>query len=489
MPNLQQKMTSAPSIKKSLALSTAYQVLSLIVPLISTPYISRVLGADGVGIYSFTSSIATYFTMFAALGTMGYGAREIARARDDRKRLSQLFWEIESLVVLSTLVCTAAWSIWIMFAPEYNILYVILTMTLLNTIADISWFFTGMELFKYIVLRNSTVKIAGVILLFILIKEKSDLELYVFLMSLTTITGSLSMWLYIPKFVNRVDWKTLHIKRHFKETLVYFFPAVATSIYTVLNKVLLGFMGEDIRENGYYEMVTRIITMAQALTYAALNSVLGSRISYLFSENKIEEIHQRINKSLHYILFVGLGMSFGIMAISPIFIPWFFGTDFSDAVLLLQLLSPIVLIIGISNCLGSQYYIPAGLRKKSAQYIVVGSALNLLLNILLIPYYGAIGAVVGSLVAESSITLLYLWNCNGFMKIEQIARYGWDKIVAALLMFFWIHILSNSIADPTWSIIISIITGASIYTLLLLLFKDTFMIGSVKYVYNKIMNK
>ena len=278
---------SAPSVKKNFALSTAYQILILIVPFVTTPYVSRVLGANGVGIYSFTNSIATYFTMFAALGTMSYGAREISRARNDRVLLSRLFWEIEALVVASTLCCLIIWMMWVLLAPEYNVIYLILSMTLMGVVVDVSWFFTGLEQFKYIVIRNSIVKIIGVIMLFVFIREKSDLTLYIFLMTIINLVGALSMWMYIPKMVDRIDWHTIELKKHFKETLVYFIPTIATSIYTILNKVLLGFMGGDIRENGYYEQATRIVAVGQTLTFAALNSVMGARIAYLFAEQRI----------------------------------------------------------------------------------------------------------------------------------------------------------------------------------------------------------
>lgn len=468
-------ISTLPSVKKNIALSTAYQILVLAVPFITTPYVSRVLGAEGVGVYSFTNSIASYFTMIAALGTMSYGAREIARARDDRQQLSRLFWEIETLAIISTSASIALWTIWILFAPEYNLIYLILTMTLLGSMTDISWFFTGLEQFKYIVIRNSLVKIVGVVLLFSCITEKSDLALYVFLMSLINLLGMLSMWMYIPKMVDRIDWRTIRLKPHIKETIIYFVPTIATSVYTILNKVLLGFMGGDIRENGYYEQATKIVIIAQTVTFTALNNVMGARIAYLFVEQKIEEIHQRIEKSMDYILFMGFGFCFGLIAIAPIFVPWFFGPDFDSTILLLQLLSPIVLIIGISNCLGSQYYTPAGLRKKSAKYIIVGAVVNLVLNVLLIPSYGAIGAVIGSLMAETTITILYFYNCSGYMTIKQIVGNGWKKCFSAILMYFSILIITKNISDNAFSVIVSMLIGGFVYVVILMLMKDTFV--------------
>ncbi len=469
----------SPSIKKNFALSTAYQILILAVPFITAPYISRVLGADGIGVYSFTSSIVGYFVLFATLGTMSYGAREISRTRGDRKLLSRFFWEIELLVVCTTSVCLILWGIWVLLAPEYNLIYLILSIQLLGVIADVSWFFTGLEQFKYIVIRNSIIKIVGIILLFVFIREREDLTLYIFLMTLINLLGALSMWMYIPKMVDRIDWRTLNIKPHFKETLIYFIPAVATSVYTILNKVLLGFVGGDIRENGYYEQATKIIAIGQTLTFAALNSVLGARISYLFAEQKIEEIHQRIDKSLHYILLIGLGLSFGLIAISPKFVPWFFGAGFEPTILLIQLLSPIILIIGISNCLGAQYYTPAGLRKQSAQYIIMGAVVNLILNIILIPLYGAVGAVIGSLAAELTITILYLMHCSDYMTIRQIFHNGWRKFIAAFVMFFIISYVSDVFKNNTLSIIVSFFTGVFVYGIMLLFMRDQLVLQIV----------
>ena len=470
---------NTPSIKKNFVYSTAYQILTMAVPFITTPYVSRVLGADGIGIYSFTSSVVAFFTMFAALGVMSYGAREISRVRNNRSLLSRLFWEIELLVAFSTAVCLLLWGVWMICAPKYNVIYLILSMSIIGVVADISWFFTGLEQFKYIVLRNSTVKFLGTISLFVFIREKDDLNLYIFLMTLINLLGAFSMWMYIPQMVDRVNWSTLHVRKHFGETLVYFIPTIATSLYTILNKVLLGFIGDDIRDNGYYEQANRIINICQMLTFTALNRVLGARIAFLFVENKIEEIQKRIEKSLHYILFTGLGLIFGLQALTPRFVPWFFGAGFEPVIFLLQLLSPIILIIGISNCLGSQYYTPAGLRKQSARYIIVGAVVNLVLNLILIPYFGAIGAVSGSLVAELTITCLYVYNCGEYLTLSQLGRNGWRKVIAGILMYLVISSISCTIDNNTVFCIVSVIIGVFTYILILVLMHDKFALDLV----------
>ena len=281
-----------PSIKKNLLLSTAYQVLTMLTPLITTPYISRVLGAGGIGIYSYTYSIESYFSMFAALGTVSYGSREIARNRNDRKRYSLLFWEVELLTILTTSVCLILWGILVTISTKYKLYYTILSFYLIATMFDISWLYAGIEQFRYTVVQNSIFKLLGIIALFIFVKDKSHVAVYTLIMSLSMLLGNLSMWIYLPKFIDKVQLKNIHLMHHIKETLIYFIPTIATSIYTVLDKTLIGAITQNSNENGYYEQATRIINMAKSVTFSGLNSVLGARISYLYAEKKFGEIKE-----------------------------------------------------------------------------------------------------------------------------------------------------------------------------------------------------
>lgn len=463
------------SIKTNLILSTAYQFLTLITPFITAPYIARILGADGVGIASYTGSIEMYFSLFAALGTASYGMREIARVRNNQEKRSQLFWEIQMLAFISTLICLVLWFLWISFVNQYQLYYVFWTMTLAAVMFDISWLYMGLEQFQYIVYRNAFFKILGVIALFLFVRNHDDVGVYIAITSASTLLGNISMWYYIPRFVHKVDWRKLSIRKHFKETLIYFLPTVATSIYTVLDKTLLGVIIGSAVENGYYEQTTKIIRMAQSLTFSALNNVLGARISFLFAEKKFEEIHERIRKSMDYIFFMGFGMTFGIIGIADVFVPWFFGTGYGKVVPLLQMMSPIILIIGVSNCLGSQYYNPAGLRKTSARFIIIGSIVNLALNLILIPRYESYGTVLGSLAAESIITILYFAFCGDYLTLKILMQLSWRKIIAS---FFMLVILKGIyyVAGNGFKVVISqIIAGGLTYIIILYVLKDTFV--------------
>jgi len=461
------------SIKKNIVLSTIYQILTVIIPFITAPYISRVIGDYGIGVYSYTNSIQTYFALFAALGTSSYGIREIARVRNDGDKRSKLFWEIELLSVITTLIMVGLWCLIILFSKQYKVYYFILTFNILVCAADISWFYAGLEQFKYTVLQNSIFKITGVILLFIFVKGPNDLAKYIAIMTGCNFLGTCSMWGYLKRFLVRTDFKKISIYPHFKETLVYFIPTIATSIYTVLDKTLIGVITKDAFQNGYYEQTTKIINMVKSITFSAVNSVIGSRAAFLFAEKHYEEIKRRIEDSLNYILFIGIASCFGIISVADCFVPVFFGEGYEPVINMLKIMSPIVIVIGISNCLGSQYYTPGGYRRKSAIYICLGAIVNLICNLIFIPYGGANGAIAGSLVAEGFITFLYIRNCDGYLKTQQIFSLMYKKIIAGLVMYAVLRIISSHMSYSIISLIIQIIVGALIYILTLILIKDS----------------
>lgn len=468
-----------PSIRKNFILSTAYQIILVIVPLITAPYIARVLGPSGEGIYSYTNSIELYFAMVAELGTMSYGARQIARARDDPEKRTHIFWEIEILTIITTGVMLVCWGVFIAFTSQYRILYLILTLNILNCLFDISWFFTGMEQFQYTVSINTLFKILGTVALFIFVRDEGDLALYTLIMNLTTLLGTMTMWAALPKFLVRVKLGNLHLKTHLKETLVYFIPSVATSVYSYLDKTLLGLITKDSLQNGYYEAATKVVNILKAVTFSSINSVVGSRISYLFAEEKYDEIHRRVNDSMDYILFLGTGIFFGVVGVSENFVPWFFGESYLPAVLILQCLSPLVLIIGVSSCLSTQYYTPAGLRKKSAIYIIIGAGINLVLNLLLIPRWQSEGAAVASVIAEMVIAILCVSNCGDYMTWGHLWKLEWKRLIAAVLMLVDLRLTAHASSSHFAALLIQFFSGSAVYLLVLYGLKDSFLTGYI----------
>lgn len=466
-----------PSVKINFIYRIFYELLIVLAPFITTPYVSRVLGPEGVGTYSYVSSIMAYFTLFAALGTASYGEREIAQHRDNKIESSKLFWEIESMTVLTTSICIVIWFVCVVFSKEYRLYFLALTPLLIGTMGDISWYFMGHEQVKYIVIRNCACKILGIVGLFVFVRHKSDLLLYIVLNSVISMLGNLSMWTYLPKMLVKVDFSTLHFSRHFKETIIYFIPTIATSIYTVLDKTLIGLITQSSYENGYYEQATKIINIAKGVVFNSVNAVMGARIAYLFAQQKLDEIRKRIHRSMDFILLLGYGTVFGICGIASEFVPVFFGKGWDSVVTLLYIMSPLIVIIGVSNCLGSQYYTPGGQRARSAKVIVLGSVVNFICNLCLIPFLGGIGATIGSLVAESVISILYVKMSDGYISATILVQYSWKRLFAGALMCIGVMAIGKYLQIGAISgLCVQVITGLVIYLIILLILHDSMLI-------------
>lgn len=463
-----------PSIKRNYIYRLLYEMLAIITPLVTAPYVSRILEADGVGIYSYSQSCISYFSMFAVLGTNIYGMREIARCRDSKETYSKKFWEIEMLTVITSTVCILIWSCIILFSKNYRPYFLALLPTLFASMFDISWFYTGQERIGYTVFWNAICKIAGVFLIFFLIKNKEDLVTYILLNSTILMLGNLSMWVFLPKFLIRVDIKSLNIRTHFKETLIYFIPTIATSIYTVLDKTLIGLITNDVYQNGFYEQATKIINIAKTVSFVALNSVMGARLSYLFAEKRNEEAKANIKLAMNVILFFTIGSMFGIIAIASDFVPLFFGNGYEPVVGLLYLMAPLIVIIGISNCIGTQYYTPIGKTRMASLYMLLGSGVNLILNLLFIPWMGSKGAVIGSIGAETVITVLFEHFNEGYITWKYILSSSYKKIIAGLLMLLIIHIMSKNIAvSGIMQVSLQVLCGIIVYLVVLLIERDS----------------
>lgn len=476
------------SIKRNYLYNTLYQIVSMVAPLVTAPYISRVLGSSGVGIYSYTNSIVTYFTLLAALGTASYGQREIAMHRDDKEMSSKLFWEIELLSVFTTGVATISWLLWAVFADRYNTYYAILTMSVIAVAFDISWYFGGLELFKYIVIRNTVVKLSGILLLFLFVKRRTDIGLYIGIMAATGMLGNISMWTYLPKFLTRVKVRELHPFRHLRQTFAYFIPTIATSVYTVLDKTMIGAITSSEDQNGYYEQATKIVRMIEVLLFS-LNTVMGSRQSYLFSQKKYDEIKEKIAKSFDFLLGVSIAAMFGLIGIAENFVPWFFGSEYGPVIKLLYVMSPLPLIICVSNVLGSQYLTPSGQRVRSSKGIIAGAIVNLILNAIMIPSLASIGATIASVIAEAVISVIYMHMSKGYSSWLSLLGLSWKKMIAGVLMLGGVAFIGRGRSGSSIITLVQIVVGATIYCLVLLILRDSLMKDLVIFAKRKILRK
>lgn len=501
----QGKQGNDKKLKKNIILNTLYQILTIITPLITAPYISRVIRTEGVGIYSYTNSLVSYFTMFAALGTASYGVRTIALHRDDKKRYSKTFFEIELISVITTILMLVFWLVLARVYTDYSTYLYILSFTLLATLFDISWLYAGLEKYGYSVSINAIFKLLSVILILTLVKTQDDLWKYILIMSLSTFLGNLSMWIFLPRIVMLTKIELRSISNHLKNTLIYFIPTIATTIYTVLDKSLIGILiqGEveveengkvvlkklaDL-ENGYYEQANKIISLVKTVAFFSINGVMCSRASYLYGTNDRAGLKNIQRITLSITTFLSIGALFGVMAIAKTFVPVFFGEGYDKTIYLLYILSPIILIICISNVLGNVYYTPYDKKKSSATFLIIGSIVNLILNIPFIILFKSIGASIASVIAELVITILYFhFSKKDVFTVKELFQIIYKKIIAGILMFlivFFVERFCLSSMNSYLSLFIQIGLGGITYIGLLFILKDNSMKELINFVKSK----
>ena len=392
------------SIKKNYIYNLTYQILLLITPLITTPYLSRVLGADGVGTVSFAESIVSYFTLFAVLGITTFGQREISYVQDDIKKRTQIFWETKTLQVITSLIVLFLYVIFVLLQQNQT-LYLILAFNIIAVLVDVTWLLQGMEEFGKIVFRNIIIKIIGIVYIFAAIKTKDDVIRYIFGIAFFLFVSSASLWVYVSKYVGKPDWKQIKPFRNIKVIISLFIPTIAIQIYTVLDKTMIGLITKSSFENGYYEQAIKISKMVLVVV-TSLGTVMIPRIGYHYGRGETETVNRFMYRGYRFVWFLGIPLCFGLIGIASNFVPWFFGEGYEKVVPLLSVLSFLILAIGINNVTGMQYLIPTKRQNLFTMTVLIGAGVNFALNLVLIHFFQSIGAAIASVAAETTIALV-----------------------------------------------------------------------------------
>lgn len=386
-------------VKKNFLLNIIYQIFILIIPLITTPYVSRVLGSNGIGIYSFTYSIVYYFMIFAMLGLNNYGNRTIAKCRDNKEKLSKTFKEIYTMQLITSLSMITLYFLYIIiFDNQYKLIAIIQSMYVISCTFDINWFFFGIEKFKLTVTRNTFIKLLSLILIFVFVKDSNDVWIYTLILSGSILLSQLLLWPFVKKYVNKTKLKFADIKKHFKPCFTLFLPVIAVTIYKMMDKTMLGLM-TNVNEVGFYESAEKIINVPNAII-AALGTVMLPRMSNIYANKKDKEASKMIDYSIKLMMFLAFAMTFGLIAISKDFTILFFGGEFTKTSLLISLLSITILFLSWGNVLRTQYLIP---KEKDNIYIIsafIGALTNLICNFIFIPLFASAGACIGTILAE-----------------------------------------------------------------------------------------
>lgn len=457
------------NIKKNLGLQSVYQILNTVLPLITAPYLARVLGASMLGVFSYTTSIVAYFALFAMLGTINYGTRTIAECKDDRAKTERVFWEIYTFQLIMTLITIGLYVIYLIFFCKDNItISIIQLITLIACLFDINWLFFGMENFSITVTRSIVIKIVTVLLIILLVKQPEDLWIYTVIMLGGTLLSQLVLWVYLPRYVSfvRVKWKD--VVEHIKPNFILFIPLLAMSVYHTMDKTMLGAIS-SYEQCGFYYNADKVINIPICVLNG-VGTVMLPRMTALFNSNKRKEADHLFIISLEGIAVVSCAMAFGIAAVSKEFVPIFFGKGYDNCVLLTIILAPVLIIKGFSNTARTQYLVPLKMESVFTKSVFAGAITNLVFNLLLIPKLGALGAVIGTLLAELvSCTWQFIYMSKT-ISLKKCFLNSTAYVLFGIIMFAVIRMVSIFSYPILIKLIFEICLGAVIYIVACLTF-------------------
>lgn len=445
-----------------------FQLVKIILPIITIPIVSNALGPDGIGIYNYTNSIAQYFVLVSGLGVGVYGNREIARVRDDQDNLSIKFWELFWLSFVVSIFSLALYYSLVSFSSDKFFFY-LQGIIIVASVFDVSWFFMGIEDFKKVSLSNICSQLLSFLGIIFFVRTKNDLWIYILIQSANILFSQCIMWFFIKDKIKFIKVKYNGIIKHFIPSLQYFIPKIAIILYTNLNKTLLGYLDTKVSV-GFYSnalmmnsiLVTLITTLDLVLLPKFSNSVAKGNTKYLW---------RMIKKSIHFQIFITIPMMFGILLITPKLVPWFFGESFFPLINMIPIISPLVIIMPLGMAIGRQYLIPMDKVKTYNIAVILGAIVSIVLNLILIPHLKVYGALIATLTAETFVTAT---RFRAFKKETQFVvdyKYMISCLFSAAAMYFSISYVTSFFEASFFTTILQIILGFFVYMIITTLIK------------------
>lgn len=474
------------SIKTSLAYNTANNILRIVFPLITAPYVTRVLSPDDLGLFAFASSYAGYFAVFAVLGIPYYGAREIAKVRDDIQKTSWLFSELFSIGLMVTavvsLIYMASIALFDRFS-QHEALFVLLGATLYCSPFNIDWFYGGLENFKHITIRSMVIKIASMLLLFTCVRDQDDLLYYAFISVFSTVASDVWNFVVLYRAGYKVSFCFHGLKRHVKPLLLLFVSTVAVSIYTILDRLMLGFMSayEQVAFYSYAMEISKVLLSV----IVSLSAVAIPRVSYYLETRQYLEIERFINKSCALVVFFAVPICIGLIMSSPTLVPLFLGSAFQESVLPLQILSLLLILIGLNNLFAVQCLVALGYDKLFLFSVLGGTITNFLLNDLLIPYWGAIGASISSAIAEFCVLVMSYYYVQRYTQLNIGVKREYVVTVVTACLFIPLYVILAGFIDGWLLILCFVLLAVPVYLGIQFYAKNSILLLLIDLIQNK----
>lgn len=473
-------------LKENYIYNLIYQILAIIIPFITTPYVSRTLGVTAIGDYSYTTGLVTYFGLIAATGTATFANREIAVHHEDLQQRSKLFWEIFLFRLISTMVAFVGYVIFILSClPQYRLLFIIQLCTFLSWILDVSWFCQGMENFKITAVRNTLVRIIATVAIFVFVKNPQDLVIYTFINCFAALLGNITMWAYVKKMIILVPRKKLHCFAHTKNIMQLFIPVIAVQIYTVLDKTMLGTF-VNTTEVGYYTQADKIIQLATTVI-SSLISVLLPTMAALSNKDGMNELKKLLEKSLMFIFLLSIPMCIGCLLVIDEFVPFFFGKGYDPVSDIIRIQSILFIVVNIGRLFGTTL-VATGQQVKYTYAVISAAILNFVLNAVFLKFFnlGAIGVSISSVLAEFFAAVIQVYFMKELIVLKELAILFKRYLFPSIIMGCAIISIRTFIGIGIIQLFIQVIVGACLYIGILFFMKDELVYSIVNQVKKKI---
>ena len=453
-------MSHKSNLKKNIAYNLTFQILNIIVPIFTAPYVFRILGKEGIGIYGYTFSIAHYFSLICMLGILNYGNREISMVSDDKEKRSRVFWQIYGIQFLAGLISIVSYLILVScLKAEYNSVFLVQGFVVLASMFDICWFYFGMENFRFTTMISMFNKILTTVLIFLLVKSSNHVFLYAAIISIGCFLNVIIYWACLRKYVTFNKDYIKHFSVHLKPILILFIPVIAINIYKYIDKIMLGAM-LSVNDVGTFEAAEKLENLPMCLI-ATIGTVMLPRISNKVANKQAEGINDYNKMTFLFVMSLTFGMAFGLAGIAEPFIPLFYGAGFEDSYQVLLWLLPSMVFVGWANIIRTQYLLPNRKDSLFCGSVITGAVVNVICNLILIPRFAAIGAAISTTIAELTVCLFQSVVANKDMGLWGVLKKVLPFMILGGIMYFSIFKLTFNNAFVT--IIVRIVLGCLVY--------------------------
>ena len=477
------------TISQNAILNIIYTLTNMIFPILTFPYVSRKLLVESMGRISFYQSVSNYAIMVSSLGISTYGIRAVARCRDNKIRLAKIIHELLIINITGTGIVIVIILIFSFFVDRLrtdSILLLINILLIISAPLGVNWLYSGLEQYSFITKRSIAVKAFSLVAIYVFVKSKEDYSVYALIIALSSITTNIINFIYCRRFISFL--RTEHsYKQHIKPLMLLFSSILAINIYTHLDSAMLGFICDD-RQVGLYTVAVYVKSALLTLVNA-ISAVLLPRVSYFFSKDNQEALFSLLKKSISTIFMISVPLTIFFILEAKDCVLILGGEKYIDSVSSMQIIMPVLLISGFSNISGNQILIPQGKDSFFMKAVVCGACADLILNALLMPRYGCIGAAVATLIAEIIQMSIQMYFARNYI-FSNIKKHSIMLIVTAtcassLVLIIVRNILSTSFY--TFQFIICSATFFISYFTILLMEKEEYFISYLRVIKENVL--